>query len=294
MAPRANWKGFIKIAELTSPVALYTAVSTAERIAFHTLDRATGHRVKRQFVDAETGDPVEPENQVKGYEIGKDEYVVLEPEEIAAAVPESDKVLGVEAFVDADGFDEVFLDRPYYLAPSNAVALESFALIREALKKRHVAALARAVLFRRLRTLLVRPYGKGLAAATLAFDYEIRSAAEAFDAIPQIEISGEMLDLAKHIIATKQGTFDPRGFTDRYEAALAELVRAKLEGEPLPAKKAPPKAKVIDLMDALKKSVAASRPGPERGEAAPRKRKRTSSAAKGKPAPRQPPRRKAG
>jgi DNA end-binding protein Ku len=300
VAPRANWKGYLKIAELTCPVALYTAVSTSERIAFQTVNRASGHRVKRQYVDSETGDPVEPEDQVKGYETGKDEYVVLEPDEIAAAVPESDKTLGVNAFIACADIDEVYLDRPYYLAPANAAAAEAFGLIREGLKARRAAALAQTVLFRRLRPLLVRAHGQGLVAATLVFDYEIRSAAEAFDSIPQIEITGEMLDLAKHIIATKQGTFDPKAFTDRYEAALAELIRAKLEGKPLPVKKAPAAAEVIDLMDALRKSAAASgRPGPDegkdaKGKPASRKRKPPSEATKRNAAPRQPPRRKAG
>ena len=117
MAPRANWKGFLKIAEVTCPVALYTAASTSERIAFHTINRATGHRVRRQFVDSDTGKPVEKEDQVKGYEVGYGDYVVLEPEEVAAAVPESDKTLSVEAFIAADDIDDVYFDKPYYLSP---------------------------------------------------------------------------------------------------------------------------------------------------------------------------------
>lgn len=288
MAPRANWKGYLAIAELTCPVALYTAVSTSQRIVFQTVNRETGHRVKRQYVDSETEEPVEAENQVKGYEVGKDEYVVLEPDEIAAVIPESDKVLAVDRFVRDDDIDDAFLDRPYYLAPANPAAAEIFALVRQGLKQARVAAIAHTVLFRRLRKLLVRPYDKGLVATTLAFDYEVRSASEAFDQIPETEITGEMLDLAKHIIATKTGTFDPRTFSDRYEAALAEVVRAKLEGKPLPEKKAPAAAKVIDLMEALRKSAAVS------GKAAPRKRKKPSEAQKRKPAAKQAARRKAG
>lgn len=295
MAPRANWKGYLKIAELTCPVALYTAASTSERIAFHTVARKTGHRVERQFVDAETGEPVPREDQVKGYEVGKDEYVVLEPDEIAAAVPESDKTLAVEAFVGFADVDEVFLDRPYYLAPADAAAAEIFALVREGMLEARAAALARTVLFRRLRRLLVRPYGQGLVATTLSFDYEVRSAAEAFAEVPELRIEGEMLDLAKHIIATKQGSFDPRSFTDRYEAALAEVVRAKLEGKPLPERKAPAVAKVVDLMEALRKSAAAAgRPAAEEEKPKPRRAKRASEAQKEKAAPKQPPRRKAG
>ncbi|MDF2811437.1 MAG: Ku protein, partial [Microvirga sp.] len=122
MAPRANWKGFLKVGELSCPVALYTAASSSDRIAFHTLNRETGHRVKRQFVDPESGDAVPADQQVKGYEIAKGEYVVLEPEEVAAAVPESDKTLDVEAFVDCREIDDIYFDRPYYLTPSSPAA----------------------------------------------------------------------------------------------------------------------------------------------------------------------------
>lgn len=295
VAPRANWKGYLKIAELTCPVALYPAVSTSERIAFQTVNRETGHRVKRQYIDSETEEPVEPENQVKGYETGKDEYVVIEPYEIAAAIPESDKTLTVDAFIRSAEIDDVYLDQPYYLAPANAAATEVFALIREALNRGSAAAIAHTVLFRRLRTLLVRPYGRGLVAATLYFDYEVRSATEAFDEIAEIDITGEMLDLAEHIMSTKKGTFEPQPFTDRYEAALAELVRAKLEGKPLPEKKVPAAAKVIDLMDALRKSAAvAGRPGPRDGKDAPRKGKAASESRKSKSTTKPSPRRKAG
>jgi DNA end-binding protein Ku len=256
VAPRANWKGFLKIAELTCQVSLYTAASTSERIAFHTLNRETGHRVRRQFVDQESGKLVDAEDQVKGYEVGQGEYVVLEPDEIAAAVPESDKTLNVEAFIACSKIDGVYFDRPYYLAPSNPVAQEAFAIVREGMRAKKVAALARTVLFRRVRTLLVRAHGAGLIANTLNFDYEVKSAEEAFSTIPEIRIQGEMLDLAKHIIKTKRGKFDPSQFDDRYEAALAELVRAKLEGRPVKIRKPRPPAKVVNLMEALRQSAA--------------------------------------
>ena len=269
MAPRANWKGFLQVAELTCPVALYTAASTSDRIAFHTLNRATGHRVRRQFVDQETGHPVEADQQVKGYEVAPDDYVVLEPDEIAAAVPESDKTLAIQSFVRCEAVDTVYLDRPYYLRPSSPAAEEAFALLREGLRAKKVAALARAVLFRRVQTLLVRPHDEGLIASTLNFDYEVWPAAEAFHDIPARRIEGEMLDLAKHIIATKRGTFDPAEFEDRYEAALAELVRAKLEGRPIKIRKPPTPAKVVDLMEALRQSAGrvAAKPASRRKRA---------------------------
>jgi DNA end-binding protein Ku len=257
-APRASWRGFLTIAELTCPVGLYAAVSSSERIVLHTLSRSTGNRVSRQYVDVGTGEPVESEDQVKGYEVGKDEYVLLEPEEIAAAVPESDKRLTVSAFVSCDEIDDVYFDRPYFLAPSDRTADEAFELIREGLRASNTAAIAQAVLFRRVRTLMIRPLGAGLAATSLNFDYEVRSAKEAFAEVPKLEIKGEMLELAEHIIGTKQGEFDPASVQDRYEAALAELVKAKIEGRRIEPPKRPKRTSPSDLMAALRESAALS------------------------------------
>lgn len=254
VAARANWKGFIKLGELACSVGLYTAVSSSERISFNTVNRKTGNRVQREFVDSETGDIVEREDQVKGYETENGAYVVLEPEEVAAAIPESDKTLSIEAFIPCDEIDDVYFDKPYYLVPDKQGA-EAFFLIRDGMKKAGVAALARTVLFRRLRTVLLRPQGRGLVASTLNFDYEVRSSEEAFDDVPDLKIKGEMLDLAKHIIATKQGKFDPASFDDRYEQALAELVRAKAKGRPLPVRRPAKPEPVVDLLEALRKSA---------------------------------------
>jgi DNA end-binding protein Ku len=254
VAARANWKGYIKFGEVACAVALYTAASSSERIAFNTLNRATGNRVRREFVDSETGDPVEREDQVKGYEIENGDFVVLEPEEVAAAVPESDKTLNIEAFVPCDEIDDVYFDKPYYLAPDRMGA-DAFRLLRDGMRQAKVAALARTVLFRRLRTVLIRPHGKGLIGTTLNFDYEVRSAKEAFDDIPVMKIEGEMLDLAKHIINTKKGSFDAKSYDDRYDAAVAELVKAKIEGKPLPKKKTPTPSKPSDLLQALRQSA---------------------------------------
>lgn len=255
MAPRANWKGFLKIDEVVCPVALYTAASTTERIAFHTINRATGHRVRRQFVDRESGAPVEKDEQVKGYEVGQGDYVVLTPDEVAAAVPKSDKTLAVSAFIDCNTIDDVYFDKPYYLAPADKTAGEAYALIREGMRRKKVAAIAQTVLFRRARNVLIRAHGNGLIATTLSFDYGVRSAREAFDDIHAMKIKDEMLDLAEHIINTKKGKFDASKFEDRYESSLAELVKAKLEGKTIEIRKAPEREKVIDLMAALRESA---------------------------------------
>lgn len=257
MAPRANWKGYLKIGELSCQVGLYTAASTSDRVSFHIINRETGHRVHRQMVDADTGKEVESSEIVKGYEISSGEYVFLEPDEVKAAVPESDKTLELETFIPCDGVDTIYLDRPYYLSPVDRPSAEIFALIRKALQEKNVAALARTVLFRRLRTLLIRPSGNGMIASTLNYEYEVRPAKEIFSDIKDFRIEGEMLDLAGHIIDTKRGEFDPSEFDDRYEAALAELVRAKIEGRKLKKKPKPEVKQVSNLLDALRQSAGA-------------------------------------
>ncbi len=229
-APRASWKGFLTIAEVTLPVALYAAASSSERIALHTVNRTTGSRVHRQYVDLETGEPVEPDDQVKGYEVAKDQYVMLDPEEIAAATPASDKKLTVSAFVDVEEIDDIYLDRPYFLAPSDRSGDAAFQLICEGLRASGAAAIAGAVLFRRVRTLLIRAHEGGLAAATLRFDYQTRPAKEAFADVPSIKIKREMLDLAEHIIKTKQSVFDPASVSDRYEVSARRTGQGEARG----------------------------------------------------------------
>jgi DNA end-binding protein Ku len=296
LAPRANWKGFLKIAEVTCPVALYTAASTSERIALHTINRASGHRIQRQFVDMETNKAVERKDQVKGYEVDKGNYVVLEPDEVAAAVPESDKTLSVSAFISCADVDDIYFDKPYYLTPSDKTTEESFALVRDGMRKRKVAAIARTVLFRRARTVLIRPHGNGLIAHTLNFDYEVRSAENAFRDVPGKNVKGEMLELAEHIIKTKKGKFDISEFDDRYEAALAELVKAKIEGKSIEAPKRPKEEKVVDLMAALRQSagLGTKRSGASSPTKARTGRNATAPSSRGSTAKKAAPRRKAG
>ena len=257
MPPRASWKGFLKVAEVTTPVALYSAASSAGHIVLHTVNRATGHRLRRQFVDAETGAPTPPENQVKGYEVAKDEYVMIEPDEVAALSPHGDKTIDVSAFLDRSEVDELYFDQPYYLCPAETGAERVFALLTAGLRKANVVAIGRAGLFRRVRTLLIRPYGDGLVATTLKFDYQVRSVADAFDQIPTTRISKEALELAKHIIKKKRCVFAPSAVHDRYEAALAELVKAKLEGKPIRAVRPRTPAARQSLLAALRESAGA-------------------------------------
>ncbi|MNR80759.1 putative DNA repair protein YkoV [compost metagenome] len=292
-SPRANWKGHIRFGEVTCPVALFTATSSAERISFNILNRKTGNRVRREFVDSETGDVVEHHAQVKGYETGNGRYVVLEPDEIASAVPDSDKTLSITAFIPCDEIDDVYFDKPYYLAPQE-MGEEAFALLRDGMKEAQVAAIASTVLFRRLRALLIRPHGNGLIGTTLNFDYEVRSADEAFDDMADINIDKEMLDLASHIIGTKTGTYDPSNFDDRYEEALAELVKAKIEGKPFRKIVAPKASKPTDLLQALRDSAGAVQKKPTKRKSANSNTTRKTEAKSGKSKSAASSRRKAG
>jgi DNA end-binding protein Ku len=259
MAPRANWRGFLTLGELSCSVGLFTAASTSDRMSFHIINRRTGNRVHRQMVDSDTDKEVDRDDIVKGYEIAGGEYVILTPDEIKAAVPDSDKTMELETFITYGDVNTLYLDRPYYLAPTDDAAADVFDLIRQGLKARNVAALARTVLFRRLRTLLIRPHDDGLIASTLNYEYEVRTPDEIFAPIRDLKIEGEMLDLAQHIIDTKRGHFDPTKFDDRYETALQELVKAKIEGRKPPKRPKPEESNVTSLMDALRLSAGAGK-----------------------------------
>lgn len=254
MAPRALWKGKLKFADVECPVALFAAASSAERVSFHIVNRKTGNRVRREYVDEETGKPVADDDQVKGFDVGNETFVTIEPNEIIQLVPDSDKTLAVTRFVKLADIDPLFFDRPYYLGPDHG-AEEEFAIIRDSLAAEKAVALAETVLFRRLRTVAIRAGDKGLLANTLHFDYELRSPQKAFAKIADLRIKKEMLDLAKHIMSSKTGSFDPARFDDRYDAALAELVKAKIAGREIKPPKRPRENKVIDLMDALRRSA---------------------------------------
>lgn len=258
MARRASWKGQLKLRDLTCAVGLYTAISSSDKISFNIINRKTGHRVERQFVDSETGKPVERDAQIKGYPLDNGDYIAIEGDELAALMPDSDKVLRVTRFIAIDAVDTLYFDKPYHLAPVEDHDEETLALIARTMRNENVAAIADAILFRRNRTVLIRPQDDTLIATTLNFDYEVRSAKTAFKSIPEIEFDDEMLELAGHIIGTKSGSFDPESYSDRYNDALAELVKAKIEGRTI-EKKAPPKHdNVVDLKEALRQSVARS------------------------------------
>ncbi|PWE54013.1 Ku protein [Metarhizobium album] len=267
-AHRAQWKGHLKIGELSCAVGLYTATSTSERISFHMINESTGNRLKREFIDSETEEVVERDQQVKGFETGNGDYIMIDPEELAAVVPDSDKMLEAEAFIPCGEIDDVYFDKPYYVAPVEDADLDAFTSMRDALSKTSATAVARTVLFRRMRTVLIRAHGKGIIATTLNFDYEVRSSKEAFSDVAKIKVEDEMLDLAKHIIGTKKGEFDPTKFDDRYEDALAALVKAKAEGKSLPKPKPIKVSKPNDLLKALRESAGLKKSSEKKPKAA--------------------------
>jgi DNA end-binding protein Ku len=264
MAPRAYWKGYLKLSLVSCPIALFPATSEREKIRFHQLNQATGNRIRYVKVDAESGEEVETENIVKGYQVGKGDYLQLEPDELDAIAIESRRTIDIDEFVPKDEIDELYLNNPYYIVPDGEVGVQAFSVIREAIRKEGMIAIAKVVFTTREHVIALEPRDKGLLGITLRYPYEIRDAEDYFDDIPDEKIPKDMLELASHIVSTKMGRFDPRKFEDHYEDALKELLRRKQSGKPIEPPEHRESAQVINLMDALRKSVAAQRPAPRR------------------------------
>jgi DNA end-binding protein Ku len=271
MAPRPNWKGFLKLSLVSCAVALYPATSTSQRIRFNIINRKTGNRIRNDVVDAETGQPVEPEDRVKGYQVEKGQYVLVEEDELDNVALESTHTIDIAEFVPVSEVDRIYLDESFYLVPQDDVAQEAFAVIREAMRKEDLAGLARVVIYRREHLLLLRPRGKGLMATTLRYKNEVRNEREYFDEIPDVKVPADMLKLAAHILETKKGHFEPDKFEDRYENALKDLIKAKRAGKAPPTVAERP-SNVINLMDALRRSAKADRRQPPRKSGNHRKR----------------------
>lgn len=253
--PRPSWKGYLKLSLVSCPVALYPATSSRERISFHIINRKTGDRIRYLVVDSQTQEPVEPEDRVRGYEIGKNNYVLLEDEDIDAVKIESTHTIDVENFVPREDVDQVYLDAPYYVAPDGKVGEDAFLVIREAMRKKKMAGVARVVMSRRERMLLLEPRGKGLLATTLRNANEVRSETAYFEDISDMELPEEMLSIAMDIIDRKSSHFDPKKFEDRYEKALRELIESKRTGQPVHVPEAPQPRPTANLMDALRRSL---------------------------------------
>src|SRR5947199_5150762 len=282
MAPRAYWKGSLKLSLVSCPVVLYPASTSVEKTRFHMINRETGNRLKQQMIDAETGDVVESDQKGRGYEVGKGKYVEVEPEELEAVQIESNHTIEIDSFVPRDEIDKRYLDRPYYIAPDGKAAIEACAVIRDAMKDQDRVALARIVLSNREHVVAIEPLGKGLLGTTLRYPYELRDADEFFDDIRNPKITKDMIELATHILDSKAEHFDPSKFKDEYENALKALVKRKAAGKPVKVVEKEEKPdNVIDLMDALRQSLkgkaAAKR---SRSHARSRTARRTAGPAK--------------
>lgn len=256
MAPRANWKGFLRLSLVTCPVALFPATSETEKISFNQINKNTGHRIKYSKVDAETGDEVESEDIVKGYKVDTDTYIEVSKDELENIALESTHTIDIDEFVPRSGIDNRFLIRPYYIVPDGKVGHDAYAVIRETIRSMDMVALGRVVLTSREHIIALEPMEKGLIGTLLRYPYEVRDESEYFDDIKDVKVTKEMLDLAKHIVETKTGAFDPARFEDHYEDALTDLINRKRNGETIKAPSSPRKSdNVINLMDALRQSL---------------------------------------
>ncbi|OPY99133.1 Ku protein [Bradyrhizobium sacchari] len=260
MAPRANWKGFLRLSLVTCPVALYPATSESEKISFNQLNRQTGHRIKYLKVDADTGDEVPNEDIVKGYELEKGQFIEVTKEELEELALESTRTIEIDEFVDKVDIDPRYLIRPYYLRPDGKVGHDAFAVIRETIREMNKVAIGRVVLTNREHIIALEAMDKGLVGTLLRYPYEVRSEQEYFDEIQDVKVTKDMLDLAKHIVNQKAGNFDPEKFEDHYESALVELINQKRAGKVIRPKERPKGENVVDLMEALRRSVGKEAP----------------------------------
>src|SRR3954471_11702093 len=287
MAPRAYWKGSLKLSLVSCPVVLYPASTSVEKTRFHMINKDTGNRLKQQMIDAETGDVVESEQKGRGYEVSKGRYVEIEKEELEAVQIESNHTIEIESFVPREEIDKRYLNHPYYITPDGKAGADAFAVIRDAMKDKERVALARIVLTNREHVMAIEPLGKGLLGTTLRYPYELRDEGEFFDDIKNPKITRDMVQLASHILDSKADHFDPSKFKDEYETALKALVKRKAAGKPVKVverEEAPDN--VINLMDALRQSLKgkhAAKPAsharahsPRRSSRAPKKAHRSA------------------
>ena len=260
MAPHAYWKGYLRLSLVTCPIELYPAASQSEKTHFHQINTRTGHRLRQQMVDEATGKVVDREHKGRGYELGKGHYVEIDEKELKAIEIESTHTLDIDSFVPLAEIDKRYLDKPYYIVPSGKAGAEAFVVIRDAMKDKDRAGLARIVMANREHVIALEPLGKGILGTTLRYDYEVREEEQYFSDVRSMRVPKDMLKLAEHILDTKAGHFDPTKFKDEYELALRKLVNRKAAGKkieaPAPAEE---RGKVIDLMEALRRSVQGER-----------------------------------
>ena len=255
MAPRANWKGFLRLSLVTCPVALFPATSDSEKISFNQINRNTGHRIKYLKVDADTGEEVTSDDIMKGYKVDTDTYIEISRDELDNIALESTRTIEIDQFVPKSEIDELYLVRPYYIVPDGKVGHDAYAVIRETIRSLDKVALARVVLTNREHVIALEARDNGLMGMLLRYPYEVRNSADYFDDIQDVKITKDMLDLAKHIVQQKSGHFDPAKFEDHYEAALQDLLNKKQKGQPIARVETRSTGNVVNLMDALRASL---------------------------------------
>ena len=264
MAPaRPYWKGYLRLSLVTCPIAVYTASSSTERVSFRQVNRKTGNRLRQQLVDEVTREPVGNEDKGRGYEYSKNAYILVDDDELDAIAVESTHTIEIDSFVPREQIDERYLDGPYYITPDDKVGQEAFAVIREAMRGKGMVALARVVLSKRERVIMLQPWDKGLMGTTLRYPYEIRDAKEYFDDIPNVKVAPDMLKLAEHILQSKKADFDLSQFVDHYEEAVVDMLKKKQAGIPAPRERPAARPQnVVNLIDALRRSIAQEKRAP--------------------------------
>jgi DNA end-binding protein Ku len=311
MAPRPNWKGYLKLSLVSCPIALYPAVTAADRVSFRQVNRRTGHRLRHQLVDSVTGEAVDTADKGRGYDVGGDQFLLVEDQDldrarqtrplpgeptvmqspplspVRAAVPlEEDEAttesaveeiteaapappprprnthtIEIERFVPVGQIDARYFEKPYYITPREPIGHEAFAVIRDAMRRKNLAGLARVVISSRERPILLEPMGNGIRGVTLRFAHEVRVSDDYFASIPEMALPSEMLQLAEHIIETKAAEFDPTMLEDHYRTALVEILRKKHGRLPPHAGTVKPSIEnVVSLMNALRRSIESEQP----------------------------------
>ena len=272
MAPRAYWKGFLRLSLVSCPIQLFPATTEREKVSFNQINKETGNRIRYRKVDDETGEEVPSENIIKGYQIDKGQYIEITDDELESMALESKKTIEIDEFVPKTEIDELYHVRPYYIVPDGDVGQEAFAVIRNAIDQMNMVAIGRVVLSSREHIIAMEARDKGIMGMLLRYPYEIRDQKEYFDDIADVKITKDMMDLAQHIVKTKSGHFDPEQFEDEYETALKELIEKKSKGVKIEVPTGREPTKVINLIDALRRSAKSGQPGKQ----AKRSRKRVA------------------
>ncbi len=264
MAPRAYWKGFLRLSLVSCPIQLFPATSEREKITFNQINSETGNRIRYRKVDEDTGEEVTQDQIVKGYQVDKGKYVEITDEELEAVALDTTRTIEIDKFVPRSEIDDLYLIRPYYIAPDGKVGQDAFAVIRNIIRQMDMVAIGRVVLTSREHVIALEARGKGLMGTLLRYPYEVRNENEYFDDIENLKLGKDMMDLAAHIVKTKTGHFEPEEFEDHYETALKELIEKKMKGIKIEAPARNEPSKVINLMDALRRSVKAEQSQPAR------------------------------